>query len=340
MTNYKLNVDDLYTLYEEYISGTKTATTYYSNTAGTDLCNVFTPYVSGTKATATNFKLSSGLDLSDVFKPRTYLVSNLTSGSITGARGIYSLKRLLTTYTGVIIKVRRASDGTTMSFYSTTLGTLTSGINGTGTPIATFLSATIGYVDTWYDQSGKNNHATQTATASQPRIDLTNKCVDFGFSTNTNLYLNIPNGTVPAGTLDLSYSFVVKYGSSNNTGNGGFIGAGNFALNQCNSFRLRTGINSYANYWHSKDILWNDATITVLPIISSVTYNGTTKNAYCYMNGVSKLSTTRTGLTTTATAAQTLGRTAATEYLKGRVYSILIFGNELPSADISVLNAL
>jgi hypothetical protein len=223
-----------------------------------------------------------------------------------------------------------------MSFYSTPKGTLTSEINGTGTPISTFLNGTTGYIDTWYDQSGKGNHATQTTFSSQPVFNVSN--IDFGYVGSLSLFLNIPSGTVPVGALDLSYSFVVKYGNSNNTGNGGFIGSGTFASGVCNNFRLASGINKYNNYWYGKDVLWSDTSITTLPIISSVTYNGTTKNISGYMNGVSKLGvTTRTGMTN-AYAVQTLGRTVANEYFKGYIYTVLIFSTTLLSSDITIIN--
>jgi hypothetical protein len=116
---------------------------------------------------------SSLYDINSFLKPIPGLFSSLTTSS-SNWNGCFSLKSLVGNYTGFIIKIRRASDNNTMSFYSTITGTLTSGTNGTGTTIATFLSATTGFVDTWYDQSGKNNHATQTVTASQPIIDIIN----------------------------------------------------------------------------------------------------------------------------------------------------------------------
>lgn len=337
-TKYNVNNIDLSKIFASYISGTKASATNIK-VNGIDIVNNFAPYVSGTKANITGIKVN-GNDLSNIFA-KNGLVSSLSSSSISGCNGCFSLKLLVTTYTGFIIKIRRASDNTTMSFYSTNAGNLTSGTNGTGTTIATFLASTTGYVDTWYDQSGKNNHATQTTVASQPIIDLVNNCVDFGYSTSSNLFMNIPSGTVPVGTTDLSYSFVVKHGNARNLTNGGFIGSGTFANSTTNSYRLSNAINSYANYWYGADIVWSGTTTTV-PIIASVTYNGTSKNVVGYFNGSSILTTTRTGMTN-ATGAQYIGKTSrvnVTEFLQGQIYSVIIFSNEVSSSDITILNSL
>lgn len=230
-----------------------------------------------------------------------------------------------------------------MSFYSDASGNLNSIFGGGGTTVASFLTSTAGYVDTWYDQSGKGNNASQSTNISQPVFDVSSNCVDFGYianTTNSLLTLNMPSGTVPVGALDLSYSFVVKYGNTTNLTNGGFIGSGVFANSTTNNFRLAGGISKYDNYWYSKDILWSDPSNTTLPLVSSVTYNGTTKYVNCYMNGVSKLNTSRTGMTNSAGIQKIGNTTQGNEYLKGKIYSLLIFPVELTPTDIINLSVL
>ena len=291
--------------------------------------NIFTEY-NGSK-----------YDINSFFNPNERLItlfSGLTTSS-TNWNGCFSLKLLVSDYTGFIIKIRRASDSNTMSFYSTMTGILTSGTGGTGTTIATFLSATTGYVDTWYDQSGKNNHATQTVTASQPMINIVNNCLDFGYSNNANLFLNMPSGTVPVGILNASYSFVVKHGNSLNTVDGGFIGAGSASTNLANSFRFYTNIKNYQNYWWANDFIFGN-TNTKIPIVAAVTYNGTTFTQKGYRDAVSTTTTTGRNGGTTANVTQTIGRTVANEYLKGEMYSLVIFSSELPQSDITILNTL
>jgi hypothetical protein len=266
------------------------------------------------------------------------LFSSLTTPS-TNWKACYSLRKLVDSYSGFIITIRRASDNTIMSFYSTYTGVLTSQPNGAGTAIDTFLSATTGYVTTWYDQSEKNNHATQTNTSFQPIIDLTNNCLDFGYSNSANLYLDIPNGTVPVGVLNASYSFVVKHGNSLNT-SGGFIGAGSGGVtNQVNSWRFFGNTRTYRNYWWGNDFDYGNGDTTI-PIVAAVTYNGSTFTQKGYRGAVLVSTTTSRQGGTTSNTAQSIGRTVVNEYLNGQMYALLIFSAELPVTDVTILNGL
>ena len=327
-------------------SGSNFSTKYFVNIDGTyydlaQLYNINTTLIA-TPSTLTNMNtLYNGTyyDLNSFLrKPPVSVTDMFTSLTTPSSRcnACFSILLLNTSYSGFILKIRRA-DGTFMSFYSTSTGSLT---NGSGTTIATFLSGSTGYVDTWYDQSGKGNNAYQTTTSSQPIFDVTNNCIDFGYSTSSNLFMNMPSGTVPVGVFDASYSFVVRHGNSINTYTGGFIGAGTFSLNVCNAFRLyNSSINQYANYWYNNDLTWGTATTTV-PTLAAVTYNGTSKTQKGYVSALlNSTATARTG-GTTAAALQTIGNTpAGTEYLKGQMYSLLIYSAELPQADITTIDS-
>lgn len=77
------------------------------------------------------------------------------------AAGAFSLRQLRTTYTGPVVRVRRSSDNTEQDFTASQVS------DGT---LATFCSATNGFVRTWYDQSGNARNATQSTNGNQPRI--------------------------------------------------------------------------------------------------------------------------------------------------------------------------
>lgn len=81
---------------------------------------------------------------------------------VPGATAAYSLRRLSITYTGALIRVRR-TDNQELDITGTTIGLDES-------QLLTFVGSGDAFVTTIYDQSGNNNHLTQSTIANQPRI--------------------------------------------------------------------------------------------------------------------------------------------------------------------------
>jgi hypothetical protein len=81
----------------------------------------------------------------------------------TGATAAYSLRKIKADYSGHCIEVRRSSDNTTQNIGF-------SGVDLDESALTTFVGAGDGFVKTWYDQSGNDNHAIQNTTANQPLI--------------------------------------------------------------------------------------------------------------------------------------------------------------------------
>ena len=81
----------------------------------------------------------------------------------TGATVAYSLRKLRTDYSGRAIRVRRSSDNTEedIPFDENNLDTAS---------LLTFCGAGNGFITTWYDQSGNENHSTQATAANQAQI--------------------------------------------------------------------------------------------------------------------------------------------------------------------------
>ncbi|MEW1707002.1 hypothetical protein AB0230_07145 [Microbacterium sp. NPDC089190] len=84
--------------------------------------------------------------------------------SIPGFQGLtvplsraYALRPMSQTYTGALVRVRRASDNTELDCFSVAQAT-------------SFVGSGSGYVSIWYDQSGNNRHIQQTTLAAQPAI--------------------------------------------------------------------------------------------------------------------------------------------------------------------------
>jgi prepilin-type N-terminal cleavage/methylation domain-containing protein len=90
----------------------------------------------------------------------SYALDGLTSQPAAA----FSTRRLLNSFTGAPIRVRRSSDNTEADIPFTTTGDLdTAALTG-------FVGGGDGYVTRWYDQSGNGRDATQTTAANQPRI--------------------------------------------------------------------------------------------------------------------------------------------------------------------------
>jgi len=88
---------------------------------------------------------------------------NLFSQKYPGAVGMFSFRKLNSRYSGYCMKIRRSTDNTEQNIGFK---------NGVLDDFAALLFVGVGngFVSCWYDQSGLNNHATQTVLANQPAI--------------------------------------------------------------------------------------------------------------------------------------------------------------------------
>ena len=80
-----------------------------------------------------------------------------------GVRVAFSVRRLLTTYEGSLIRLRRQSDDAELDFGFDSNGDLDVAV------IVAWLGGSNGWVVTWYDQSGNGYNATQAVAATQPQ---------------------------------------------------------------------------------------------------------------------------------------------------------------------------
>lgn len=87
----------------------------------------------------------------------TYVLNSITSAAVA-----FSVRRLRSDYAGPCLRLRRSTDDAESDFVF--FG------NDLDTPaIAAWLGGGVGYVRTWYDQSGNARHATQTTAVWQPQ---------------------------------------------------------------------------------------------------------------------------------------------------------------------------
>jgi hypothetical protein len=194
----------------------------------------------------------------------SYPLDNLSSSAKTTATGLFSPKRLLTTYTGPTVNIR-SSAGPTSDFYADSSQNLWTGPGGTGTTYASFIGANTGFVTKWYDQSGVGNHATQGTTTLQPSLATNGTfgyCLDF--TSNSGNFV-LPNTTIPSGNSSYTISwkngyswsiagtttrnvFTVVFGG-NNSGTGylnGCVLASTGGTGSTNYF-------SFYDWWNSND---------------------------------------------------------------------------------------
>jgi len=95
--------------------------------------------------------------------PKTVAFTGILD-TYSGAAAAYSLRRLSSTYTGNLIRVRRSTDNAEQN-----IGYNSSNVLDTAA-LLSFVGTSSGFVTTWFDQSGNGQNATQTVALSQPRI--------------------------------------------------------------------------------------------------------------------------------------------------------------------------
>lgn len=109
-----------------------------------------------------------------------YRLDGLSSTTTSSLVGIYSVYKMVSTYTGPLIQLTRVSDSVTQTFSAGSSGTLSA------TEINTFLNGSVGSVTIFYNQSGGTIHFTNTA-ASAPTIDTTTTPVTVVFNGSKTL---------------------------------------------------------------------------------------------------------------------------------------------------------
>ena len=252
----------------------------------------------------------------------TPILDTMSSAGKSAARGIYTLYRANSSYTGATIKLRRSLDNAVSDFYADIYGNLT---DASGNSFTSWISTSTAYVDTWYDQSGSGNHATQSTTNLQPVYNGALKLLDFSNSS----FLNMPSGTIPTGTLNAPYTFVIKHGAIGSIPSNGasIVSGGAGAQNQLNGVLMTS---NYYNYWYDNDITYSSTPVTGNVFVCK--YDGTTRTGYVNNNYIN--SAASSGYTVTS-GQQYIGkeiRGVSTQFT-GQLYNIFIFGTSLSDAD-------
>ena len=240
--------------------------------------------------------------------------------------------------------------GSSTDFYADALGNLLTA-PVTGQLLQNWLGGAIGYVTTWYDQSGAGNDATQATAASQPMVTIAPSgtgYVPVFTSPSPNKFLSIPS-SLNLGSVNGSYTKSLwTYVTSN--------------VNQFQNF-LSTSTASSGQGIHTMG--WNFPSASSVPYFSAsqnnyavnltsagifafntwthlaVTYNNPTQTFIMYRNGVQVYS--NTAFTSSFNAGD---GALATNFRIGvgfgnacnsQNYDVAIFNSALSAADISTL---
>lgn len=240
------------------------------------------------------------------------------------------------------VNVRRSTDNATLDFYADAGSNLTS---ISSQSLASWLGGATGYVATWYDQSGANNHAVQTTTANQPVITASVRGPGYMVTFNgTSQYvtltsagyslLNGTNYTLSAVALRTATKATLNYIFGTNTQNGNFQNAGI-------GFENDTTLSPLGNLTNT-----NGTQLTI------PAYNAATEPVY-YPVGVvlpSRVSYNRATLIGTNTNTGLLqvpsGATYSIGYVRngqnffyyqGNLFELIIFGAALNQSQVTTL---
>lgn len=120
--------------------------------------------------------------------------------------GAFAFKRLLSLYTGPLIRVRRSSDNAEQD-----IGYLTDGSLDTAA-LASFVGANSAFIVIWYDQAGSANDLSQATAANQARI-VNSGAYDGKAVLDTTDYWSTAT-SIPASSKFAFYSKLFRHGTA------------------------------------------------------------------------------------------------------------------------------
>jgi hypothetical protein len=263
--------------------------------------------------------------------PSPAILDTMSSTSLNAARGLYALQRVLSTYGGPVVKLRRSSDNVEADFYARTTLSVANMTTIDEINLITWMGASTNvFVTIWYDQSGRSNNAVQATTANQPRLDIYNNAVLF--TTGSTSFLTMPSGTLETGAIT-TYTVALKHGYVSPTPSGVFLNSGNPVPGTPNAWNGFTySPTQYGSTWYA-----NDVSFGTMAAGNDVvwTYSGTTRSIF--VSGVPSTSSPSTGINVSP-GTQYIGiynpsAPLAPVTMNGQIYYISILGNSVPTDD-------
>jgi len=234
------------------------------------------------------------------------------------------------------VQVVRNSDSATQDFYADRLGNLLTA-PVTGTDLATWLGGSTGNVATWYDQSGRGNHVSQTNQAVRPTIGT--GVITF---TGTQWFANTATTGGFLANGQQKYSYAACFNSANaGTGTVCDTNSATQQLNQDGRMILITsnvGFAGESNDQLSMTPFTNSVQKSVVMMIDNTQVNNiTTVSAGVTVNKA----TGTPGALTLSNYQFGIGRKMSTglEYFTGTMKSVMVFDTALSASDAAIIDA-
>jgi hypothetical protein len=244
----------------------------------------------------------------------------------TGAAVAYSAaRRLSSSYTGALIRVRRSSDNTEQDI----------GYNGSNvldeSALTSFVGANNGFVVKWYDQSGNGKNMENSTASNQPKIvnagtvlkDNSKPALSFN---GTSQYLAVTDNTILHASSLTSCFYIAQIISGNNNpplASKAYNQDGGYFFGQLGTgTNLQLWIDNTGNYVGSVNIQNAQKLFT--------NFNKTgTNNLKVYVNGTLDYQTTApSNLIGTNSTYFALGYDPGGFYLKGNYQEAIIYSTD------------
>ena len=228
----------------------------------------------------------------------------------------YSLRLLKSSYTGSpAIRIRRSSDNS-----ETDIGFTNSGDLDEAALIA-FTGSGDGFVRTWYDQSGNNNHAINTNTAAQPQLvfaGVVNK-MNGRPSLKGSVARNTRLERTPTSAITINQYSVVGQGEVNGS---------NYV-----NFLQQAGPNAFLRYNPSGNFeAWSQGTTQISSTVTQFTnslkiYSAQFSTGKLYSNGVQIGSTTASSATSSSNVYTLFNNPGNSSPLNGSMSEFILFSS-------------
>ena len=271
----------------------------------------------------------------------TPLFTQLSSSAAASSVGAFSLRAVNGT-SARAVNVRNGTTSATQDFYADRLGNLLTA-PVTGQSLASWLGGATGYVTTWYDQSGRGNHATQGTAANQPIIARATKGPGYAcyFVGNPNqMSFNTPTGNIFDNT---DYSILVVnrrtipftpyqyfFGTFPPSAGSPRIGFGYTADNQVRFRKENLAVGEFINC-----IVPGYAGISEPTGYDYGVFSQTSgMNSYSWRSGNQTTATNATYTTPlTLSGPAIIGAQRNNQYFTGEIYEVLVFTKSLYDLD-------